>query len=55
MTDSIDFKILAKFKGDEIEFMKFDIELSSLFRKYDVIWKETSYIEEQFTENELKR
>lgn len=56
MTDSIDFKILAKFKGkDSIEFMKFDVELHSLLRKYDIIWKEICYVEEQFTEEELKK
>ncbi len=55
MSNFIDLKILAKFEGDEIEFMKFDVELSSLFRKYDIIWKETTYIEEQFTADELKR
>ena len=55
MFDFKDFKILGKFKGDRIEFMKFDVELHSLLRKYDIIWKEINYVEEQFTEEELKR
>lgn len=55
MTDFTDFKILGKFKGDDIEFMKFDIELHSLLRKYNIIWKEINYVEEQFTEKELKK
>ena len=50
-----DFKILGKFKGDDLEFTKFDLELHSLLRKYNILWKEISYVEEQFTEEELQR
>lgn len=55
MTDSIDFKILAKFKGDSMEFMKFDVALHELLNKYNILWKEVQYVEEEFTEEELKR
>ena len=55
MTNCKDFKVLGKFKGDDIEFMRFDVELSVLLRKYDITWKEINYVEEQFTEEELKR
>lgn len=51
-----DFKILGKYKGDDGELpMNFYIELHSLLRKYNILWKEISYVEEQFTEEELKR
>ena len=55
MTNCKDFKVLGKFKCDDIEFMRFDVELSVLPRKYDINWKEITYVEEQFTEEELKR
>ena len=51
----IDFTLLGKFKGDEIEFMKFDVELHQLLDKYDVLWKEIQYPNKHFTEEELKR
>ena len=54
MTEN-DFTLLGKFKGDEIEFMKFDIELHQLLDKYDVLWKEIQYPNKHFTEEELKR
>ena len=55
MTNCKDFKVWGKFKGDDIEFMRFDVELSVLLRKYDITWKEITYVEEQFKEEELKR
>lgn len=50
-----DFTLLGKFKGNEIDFMKFDIELHQLLNKYDVLWKEIQYPNKHFTEEELKR
>ena len=51
----MDFKLLGKFKGDDFEFMKFDVALHQLLNKYDILWKEIQYVEEEFTEEELKR
>lgn len=50
-----DFTLLGKFKGDKIDFMKFDIELHRLLNKYNVLWKEIQYTDKHFTEEELKR
>ena len=55
MTNCKDYKVWGKFKGDDIEFMRFDVELSVLLRKYNISWKEIIYVEAQFTEEELKR
>lgn len=52
---SQDFKLLGKFKGGELEFMKFDVALHQLLDKYDIVWKEIQYVGEEFTEEELKR
>lgn len=56
MTEKIkDFKLLGKFKGDDFEFMKFDVALHQLLSKYNILWKEVQYVEEEFSEEELKR
>lgn len=54
MSYTKDFKLLGKFKGDEMEFMEFDIELHNLLYKYDIRWKEVQYVEEKFTEEDLR-
>lgn len=55
MEEIKDFTLLGKFKGDSVTFMKFDVALHTLLHKYNILWKEIQYVEEEFTEEELKR